>query len=337
MELTDQILQECLTVRKKCALFDHPNRGIIEVHGKDRVQFLHNILSNDIKHLSPGTGVPACLLNAQAHVIANLNVLAHTEFLWLAFDYALKERLFQELSKLIIAEQVELKDQSEELKLISVHGPKAKEVLERAFNEKLPDHWLDHKNVVLDRIPSTCVRINLTGETGFGFLIPKPRSIQFRMKLEEKVGPFELVPIQATTLETLRIEAGIPRYGIDFDESHIPLECRLDASISFTKGCFPGQEILARLDSRGGVQKKLVGLTLKGETAPEKNDRIAKDRKEVGRITSAVFSPTLKKTIAMGYLKKECWKIGCPVVVETGGTEIPARVASLPFYAPHAA
>ena len=109
---------------------------------------------------------------------------------------------------------------------------------------------------------------------------------------------------------------------------------RLDQTISFTKGCFPGQEIIARLDSRGGVARKLVGLVLKGEIVPQKNARILKDSMEVGSITSAVFSPNLKKTIALGFLKKEYWTPGTDLAVEDGGNKIPARVAILPFYTP---
>ncbi len=333
MEATDQIAQECLTARKACVLFDHPNRGVIEVRGQDRIQFLHNILSNDIKSLSPGKGVSACLLNAQAKIIANMNVLCFDEFLWLALDYSLKDKLLEALGKLIIMEQVELIDRSDELKLISVHGLKAKEFVGNIFkNESLPEKLLDHKIYMINNFSVTAIRINLTGEIGYGFLTLKNQAVVFRSTLEQHGVQFGLIPIQSKALEILRIEAGIPRYGVDFDESQIPLEAGLERTVSFTKGCFPGQEILARLDSRGGVSKKLMGFELKGEIVPKKGDRITTDGNEVGTITSAAFSPFLKKTVAMGYLKKECWAVGSPVVVETPEAHIPARIANLPFY-----
>lgn len=336
MDSANQIFKECLAARKNCALFDHPNRGVIEVRGTDRTQFLHNTLSNDIKSLTPAKGLTACLLNAQAKVIANLNVLGFDEFLWLTLDYSLKAELLESLNKMIIMEQVELIDRSNELKLISVHGPKAKELLSAIVKEdSLPEEFLSHRRITIGEASAIVIRINLTGETGYGFLIPNDRAASIRTMLGEKGASAELIEIQAPTLETLRIEAGIPRYGIDFDHSHIPLEARLEKSISFTKGCFPGQEILARLDSRGGVGKKLMGFELKGKSAPKRNDRITKDGKEVGSITSSVFSPMLKKTVGLGYLKKECWTIGCPVVIESQEGPIPARVASLPFYSPH--
>ena len=292
MTLPEQTIQECLTARKNCVLFDHPNRGVIEVQGPDRTQFLHNILTNDIKALAPGKGAPACLLNAQAKLIANVNVLCFDEFVWLALDYTLKDKLLESLKKMVIMEQVELVDRSDEFKLISVHGPKAKEPVETVLKKDLPPTLLSHMTVTVGSVLVTCIRINLTGETGYGLLASKDNALQIRGMLEEMGAILGLRTIQLSTLETLRIEAGIPRYGIDFDESHIPLEARLDTSISFTKGCFPGQEILARLDSRGGVSKKLMGLVLKGETVPRKNDRILRNGKEVGQITSGVSHPS---------------------------------------------
>ena len=349
MAIAETIAQECLAARTHCVLFDHPNRGVIEVRGQDRVPFLHNVLSNDIKSLSPGEGAPACLLNAQAKIIAYMNVLCFDEFLWLALDYVLKDKLLEALGKLIIMEQVELVDRSDELKLISIHGPKAKALLESIWKTEIPTELLSHKRInappspyplppsARGRIRHLCgglggeekgeggkitvIRINLTGETGFGFLIPKGETISLGLK-----------PIQPATLETLRIEAGIPRYGIDFDESYIPLEAGLEKAVSFTKGCFPGQEILARLDSRGGVNKKLMGLTLEGNVLPKKGDLITKDGHEVGYITSAVFSPTLKKIIALGYLKKEYWEFETSFAIETENGQIPAQIEPLPFY-----
>jgi len=345
---------ECAAARKTCVLFDHsaalsPDRaegaaalesvgfkgpGVIEVSGNDRISFLHNILTNDIKSLSPGKGIPACLLNAQAKIIAPINVLCFDQFLWLAFDYPLKNKLFEAINKLIITEEVELKDKSDELKLISIHGPKANGLLKALFKKEPPSKMLSHERAAIDSISAVLIRINLTGEIGYGLLAPKSEASAVKLAIERIGASFDLTEIHSDALETLRIEAGIPRYGIDFDESHIPLEVRLDQTISFTKGCFPGQEIIARLDARGGVVKKLVGLVLKGEMAPQKNARILKDGMEVGSITSAVFSPTLKKLIALGFLKKECWTSGTDLTVEREGLQIPAHAASLPFYTP---
>ncbi|MBI4394893.1 MAG: aminomethyl transferase family protein [Candidatus Omnitrophica bacterium] len=328
MDSQEIILREYLAVKKACALFDHPDRGIIEVRGEDRTQFLHNVLSNDIKNLTAGKGIAACLLNAQAKIIANMNALCFDDFFWLALDYVLKDKLIQALEKLIITEDVKLRDRSDELKLISIHGPKAKEILTVIASEAkqspsteiassatpprndIPDQILNHTKITTNGVPVIIIRINLTGEIGYGLLIPKNQADSIKNWLMEKGTSFGLTQIGAQAMEVLRIEAGIPRYGIDFDESHIPLEAGLEKTVSFTKGCFPGQEILARLDSRGGISKKLMGLEFEGEKIPKKNDQITQDGKTVGYITSAAFSPALKKIVAMGYVKKEGWTSG---------------------------
>ncbi len=334
MESVNQISEECLAARKQCVLFDHPNRGVIEVRGADHIQFLHNVLSNDIKSLSPGKGIPACLLNAQAKIVANPNVLCFKNFLWLALDYVLKDKLIDALAKLIIMEQVELIDRSDELKLISVHGPKAKELVTTVFAQQPSHDLLHHIRIVrpagqLSEVFIEIIRINLIGEEGYGILFPKSETENLKSVIKQHVPSNE---VQATTMDIMRIESGIPKYGVDYDESNIPLECRLDKTVSFSKGCFPGQEILARLDSRGGISKKLMGLELEGKTVPKKGDLITKDGNEAGHITSSAFSPFLKKIIAMGYLKKECWAAGTLVVIETEGAHISGQVVSLPFY-----
>ncbi|OGX06340.1 MAG: hypothetical protein A3G87_01690 [Omnitrophica bacterium RIFCSPLOWO2_12_FULL_50_11] len=335
MRVTRQISEQCLAARKNCVLFDHPNRGVIEVSGRDRVQFLHNILSSDVKSLQPGKGNPSCFLTAQAKIIASMNVLCFDEHLWLAMDYVLKDKVLEHLAQLIFTEEVILTDRSDTLKLISVHGPRAKDLLGDLFAaqaaQDVTAELLDHKSIAIGPVTAVVIRINIIAEIGYAFLIPKNQAGKVREEIESKGVPFGLATIQAEALETLRIEAGIPRYGIDFDESHIPLEARLNQTVSFTKGCFPGQEILARLDSRGGVSKKLVGLVIDGETIPQKNDRILTEGQEAGTVTSGAFSPALQKVIALGYVKKGFWDVGCEVAIQTQEKTVAAKVESLPF------
>ncbi len=335
MDSLELIHQQYQTAQKSGGWFDHPNRGIIEVSGTDRVRFLHNILTNDIKSLTPGSGLQACLLTAQAKIIAVMNVLCFENHFWLALDYGLKDKLREALEKLIIMEQVELKDRSDELKLLSVHGPNAKDVIASVFKTQPPKDPLNHIRIRPkpdELMPIVIIRINLIGLEGCGILFPKKEIEKLLKMVKEGAASLQMVELSGTAMENMRIAAGIPKYGIDYDESNIPLECLLDHTISFTKGCFPGQEIIARLDSRSGVNKKLCGLVLKGEIPPKKNDRVLESEKEIGHITSATFSPILKKTIALGYLQKGSWNVGHPVVVEIEAGKIPARVEELPFY-----
>lgn len=336
MESTDLIAQECRAARHQCVSIDHPDSAFIEAGGADRISFLHRMLTNDIKKLSPGEGTYACLLNAQAKVLADMNVLVLENFVWLLTNLDLKDRISSLLNKAVIMDQVELIDKSDALKLISIHGPKSKDLLSRTVkNAALPEELLCSRNISIEDVPVVIIRLNLIGEMGFGLLIPREGENAVESKILESREEFGLVEIHRSSFETLRIEAAIPRYGIDFNDSSLLPEVGLEHAVSYTKGCFPGQEILARLDSRGGVAKKLTGFELKGEKVPEKGDKVMMEGKEVGFVTSAAFSPTLKKTIALGYLKTDVLKPGREVTIETSGDRFPARVKTSPFYSSH--
>ena len=132
-------------------------------------------------------------------------------------------------------------------------------------------------------------------------------------------------------VETLRIEAGIARYGIDMDETNVVTETNLDDAVSFTKGCYIGQEIIARIKYRGHVAKKLTGLVFDGEVALQAGTRILSDGKDIGRLTSSAFSPRLSRTVALGYVKYDYLQPGTGVKVISAETELAAAIADLPF------
>ena len=317
MGFPDSIHQQCIEARNVGCWFDHSNWGLIEVSGKDRLSFLHNVLTNDIKSLKPGSRTEACLLTAQATIVAVLNILCCDDFVWLLCDPKVKDRLQKALEKLIIMEQVSLKDRTHEFQLISVHGPQANELISSISNQAPPEKIF---------------RVNLIGEKGYGILFSTKDSASFKETIAEEAGYHEMIEVKEEAMEIMRISAAIPKYGIDYDETNIPLECRLEHTISFTKGCFPGQEIIARLMARGGVSKKLSGMVLKGEATPNRKDRLWDQTIEAGFVTSATYDPILKKTIALGYLKKGSWSSGHLITVETEVGRLPARVEDLPFY-----
>jgi tRNA-modifying protein YgfZ len=171
-----------------------------------------------------------------------------------------------------------------------------------------------------------------------------PFSLSYFKSGDDKM---EIPHLNEEAYEILRIEAGRPKWGVDFDSSHIPLECGLEASISLSKGCYPGQEILARLDSRGGVAKKLVKLvfdktpyskTNQGTGTDSKihapvsdvqGDLVTKEGNQIGSITSTIYSPSLSTTIALAYLKKGYWGEGTEVTVKSSRDTVCARVELL--------
>ena len=126
-----------------------------------------------------------------------------------------------------------------------------------------------------------------------------------------------VTPVGMDAMNTLRVEAGIPAYGVDMDESNIPIEAGLWDALDFEKGCYVGQEVVARIKWRGHVNWHLLGLLLDGDTVPKPGDEIFSGERKIGRVTSGVFSPSLGKPIALGYLRREFKEPGTKVTVKT--------------------
>jgi len=174
----------------------------------------------------------------------------------------------------------------------------------------------------------TVFRSTHTGEDGFDLIVQNEQAAELWQALQNKGAR----PVGHNALEILRIEAGIPRFGIDMDESNVVSETGLDDAVSFTKGCYVGQEIIARIKYRGHVAKKLSGLVC-GQAAELQNGApiLATDGKEIGRVTSVAHSPRLGQTIALGYLKYDYLAAGSEVKIVSGDESFPAVVTELPF------
>ena len=140
-----------------------------------------------------------------------------------------------------------------------------------------------------------------------------------------------ILPASLDALNIHRIEAGIPWHGVDADESNLPLEAGFEKAISYKKGCYLGQEIIARATFRGHLNRKLMGLVLEGNRPAFNGDNVFQDEKEVGRVTSSVFSPALQHPVALAYLRREVWESGMELLVKSGEEFIKAKVAELPF------
>jgi folate-binding protein YgfZ len=175
------------------------------------------------------------------------------------------------------------------------------------------------------------LRADDTGADGYNILTPRDATESVWQKLLQSGDRLGLQPVGFAALNMLRVEAGIPWYGIDMDEERIALEVGLDHALSFTKGCYVGQEVVERASSRGRVNRKLSGLLLEGDTAPHAGDKLFHDSQEVGWITSAVLSPRLGRPVALGYVRREHLEPGTRLRVDRSGIAVIAEVASLPF------
>jgi glycine cleavage system T protein len=323
---------EYRAVRSAVGLMDFSYRGLLQLTGPDRLSFLQGMLSNDLRPLKPFTGQYATLLTQQGKLIADLRVLCAMNSFYLDFSENLKEKILAHLNRYLVADEVEIADRSTEYATLSVQGPRSEAVLRKlAGQAELPEHALQHTMINLDATAICAVYASHTGETGFDLIAPIANLPNIAQRLAHTGKQFSAAWVGEEAHNILRIEAGIPRYGVDFTEDNLLLEVGLDHAVSFSKGCYLGQEVVERIRSRGHVNKKLVGLSLEDQEAANPGDAIVHDDKPVGNITSSVHSPALDRTIALGYVHRDYWNIGTRLIVKHNAIDLDARVTNLPF------
>lgn len=324
-------LQEYHAVREQAGLIDYSFRIQLRMTGEDRVSFLQGIVSNDIKALRPGEGCAATLLTEQGRLVADLRVYALDSALLLDVDTRIKEKAMEALSRFIIADDVEVEDISAQQVTLALQGPLASQVLTAVGVSLSLPKALQHGEGMLGDSSVHIVHADDTGTDGYELLVPQASAEHVWQTLLQVGEPVGVRPVGLTALNLLRVEAGIPWYGVDMDESRIVLEVGLEHAISFKKGCYLGQEVVERATARGHVNRKLSGLLVQGETIPVSGDKLFHDSQEVGWVTSAVASPRCGRPIALAYVRREYLAPGTQLRIDRQGTPVIAEVTALPF------
>ena len=329
----DTLETEYRCLRKGTGLLDYSTQALIEVQGDDRAMFLHNLLTNDIKRLTPGTGCQAALLTSTAKLVADLLVLADQDACWLLCDATRAAVVVETLNRYLFAEHVSLTNHERRDAVLALQGPRTTDCLGRLFGSAvvLPQSG-DHVVRVFEGISLRLVRHSLAGEAGVLCLCPAEHAHRLWELLRARGAAAGLTLVGWEALNTARIEAGIPWFGIDMDETNLLPETGWEtATVSDTKGCYLGQEIVARMRTYGSASKKLMGLLVEGARVPEMGDRIERDREPIGRITSACWSPSLERPVAMGYVKRGAYDPGARVEIVRDGQRLSAIVANRPL------
>ena len=321
---------EHLAIRNHWGLIDQSPRGRLAVKGSDRVEFLNGMVTNDIQNLAEQQGCYAVITDTKAKMVSDCRIVALPNQLLLDLEPGMIKKVHDHLDRYIIASDVILENLTESWGLLSLDGPESTDILTKTLKlDQLPKEEYSSRAVKVDGFDLLCVRNEITGEIGYDLYIQAAGMTM----LFEKLKAIGARLVGWTALETLRIESGIPRYGLDMDESHFPMEAQLNQrAISETKGCYIGQETIARALAQGKMNRFLVGLEVKGEVIPQKDQAIMKADRAIGKITSAVQSPTLGKTIALGYVHRNFSKAGNDVSIIIEDQPIDATVTSLPFY-----
>ena len=331
-------VEEHRLVRTAVGLIDLSYLGVIKVWGKEGAQFLHGLVTNDIKGLEKGKGSRSAFLTGKGKVMALCRVLGMGDEYLIINDPQTHEKVFKYVFPFSYAGDFRVEDLSANFRTLSIQGPQSLLVMKEISFEPVPaleEH--DWTETIVAGHHVLAARSSHTGELGFDILVPESglRDVWDFILLK---GAFhKIAPVGLSALDSLRIEAGIPVYGIDADDSNMMLELGLTDAVSFTKGCYTGQEAVAMATYRGHVSKKLSGLVISGETRPDPGAKIIKDDKEVGQITSALKSPSLGSLIALGYVKYGAFEPGTKLKMEHKEEWLSAEIVELPFVKPNTA
>ena len=306
-------------------LIDISERGRIRVSGSEAVMFLNGLITNDMKTLVKHRWMPAAFPTVQGRLIGAVRVIRAAEPLFLIdTDAASHEAVLNTISRFTMAGDFYVTDVTAQTSMLTVQGKQAAAISEKVLRAglyDLPRYYV--VDVVWQNSTVTILRATHTGEDGFDIVVQADKAAELRQALEQAGAH----PVSEETREILRVEAGIARYGRDMDETNIVTETNLDDAVSFTKGCYTGQEIIVRIKHRGHVAKKLTGLRFETEHQIEPGAILKVEGKEIGRVTSTVLSPRVG-SIGLGYVRYEYLGAGTQVFVDD---EISATVTELPF------
>jgi folate-binding protein YgfZ len=321
------VAAEHRAVMTGAGVIDRSMLGKATVTGRDRAAFLQGMLSNDVKALQPGQGCPAAFLDAHGKVVSLLVVYALEASILLELPTGSTQKFLEAIDKFLISEKAYFEASDEAYAILAVQGPEAMEVLSGAAGISLELAPYAHTEVSIAGAPVRVASRTEAVTPGFHCWTAPDHAAAVWKALRDAGA----VPVGADAAEILRVEAGIPVYGPDVDDTVILPETRLDALVSYTKGCYIGQETVARVKYRGHINRGVSGLVVSGDEVPSHGDLVLADDKEVGRITSAVRSIALGKPIGLGYIRREHFEPGSPVSVKVGDKLIGAQVAALPF------
>jgi folate-binding protein YgfZ len=313
-------------VRETVGLIDKNYRAYLSFTGPDRVRYLNAILTNNIKDLALGQGIVSLLLNPQGHILAELETFAFADKLFCVSYAMIRERLIEWLDKYIIMDDVILIDETERHGTLTLEGPKAAAIVQELSGvdlSQIADLFSQDRTV--SSIPCRIVKRSPGGIPGADFIVSRERLQELWQVLSEAVHRHGGGSVGYSAMSAIRLAQGIPWFGYDFGEKQIPHEAGLqDSHISYTKGCYTGQEIVERVRSRGQVNRLRVLLLFTGGAVPEAGSPLTMDGKEVGYVTRAAKIPGPSQVIGMGYVRKEASAIGSTLQWTSGAATVGA-------------
>jgi folate-binding protein YgfZ len=314
MTSLDTLATDYRAITEACGLLDRSDRGKLALSGPDAASFLQGQVSNDVESLAPGSGCYAAFLTPKGKMLGDVRILATADELLLDTERVALQSLFNMIRRFSLGYQVELHKRTLERGLLSLIGPDSTRA---AGVDDLPLEEHAHVLLTIGDIRVRAIRTDV----GIDLLCDSADTGPLRERLIDAGA----VPVAEAAVECLRVEHGRPRYGVDLDDSVIPQEAGLnERAVSFTKGCYVGQETVARLYYRGKPNRQLRGLRLSGPVEP--GEELEFEGRVVGRVASVATSPRFGP-IALALVRREA----PPGVTVSVGEAITAEVAELPF------
>jgi len=331
--------EEHMAVRQGVGIADLSLRGINRITGNDRITWLQSLISNDIGPLTIGQGLYSAFMDHKGKMLSYFRVLMLEDSIVLEDIGEIGDTTNQRLRKfLLFGTKAKMENCLESWGILLISGPSAPHLIKQAFSIDMAEAQpLNFQVENIEGHAAIFVRTEETGKHDIEILMPNT-SLSSAWEQIWSVGqPLGLRAIGHAALESLRLEAGIPKVGPDLNERIVPPEANLEGkAFSLTKGCYPGQEVVARMDTYGAVKRRLVGLLIDsaGDQLPEPGAKLYSGDREVGWVSSTAFSPTFNKPLAFGFPLRDFTKPQTELTVEIGGTRYPAIVQSLPFHLP---
>ena len=321
------IMSEHRSVRTGAGIFDIGHMGAVKVSGVSSIPYLQKLSTNDVSNLDVNSSHYSLVLNASGGVIDDIFVYRLPDHYMLIVNASNTDKDIKWMKK-NNSEGADIADLKDNMTLLAVQGPKSQEILQKICDIDLKT--LGHHKIIRSKIlnvGSLVSRTGYTGEDGFELFFDRSKAVSIWNKLVE----LGAVPCGLGARDTLRLEAGMPLYGHEYNEGITPLETPFMFAVKLDKGSFIGRDSLV-LHKEEGISKKLVGIELKETGIPRQGHKLFKDGNVVGYITSGTMSPTLNIPIGMGYVRVEFSDIGTALDVEIREKFVKAEIVKLPFY-----
>lgn len=324
--------QEYQALQEGAGLVDLSHRQRLRITGRDRRTWLHGQVTQDVNNLPEWRGAYSTIITAQGKMVCDLRIFALPDALILDVPAGTAEPMAQYLDRFLIMERADIEDLTEAWACLSLQGPLSPCVLDATLGEDSSriEAW-GARQGEFEGQPVYYSRTRKIGEDGFDLVLPSELAPSLWAALCQGRREFAVHSVGWQALNIRRVEAGIPWWGEELDSTLVPFEARLDSAIHLHKGCYVGQEIIARIDARGHVNNLLTGFLVQGRTLPARGTEIHSEGKRVGRVSTALQSLRLNRPIALGYLRRELQDPGTRVQALTPEGPVDLEVTPLPF------